>query len=139
MDGEQNLIGRARERMSALGVDPKIAEALYLANSLEEVDRRIPNLGIMADVTQILRYASEVLYKRDECAKRKAGEALSPHAKRLGLPDDFVEWYMTKTGDYPGPVFELHYGDRVDRDARRGFMKEAEEFMLKEVRRYLES
>jgi hypothetical protein len=132
-------INQVRERMQALGVDPKIADALYSAASLIEVNQRIPSLEIMGDARQILMYTFQALAKTDATMKTRAEAALAPLATKLGLPNDFVWGYLTRMGDYPGIVFDARYGDKVKKPDQNKFREAAEQFMLKTVREYLES
>ncbi len=132
-------IAQARDKMKALGVDPKAAEAICSAASVEEINQRIPGLGIAGNATQILMFAMKPLYLSNEHVRAEAERALSPIAKELGLSDGFVTEYLTRMGDYPGIVFDVRYGDKVNREQQKRFREAAEQFVFKVVREYLES
>ncbi len=131
------VIFRARRKMEALGKAPLFAEAIISAVSVEDIDNQAIRLGIPANHAQILAIPFKSIYEADPALKTAAHDTLAPLIKDWGLPENFIDWYLT-VSDYPGLSFAMRYRE-IDFEKRDSFDQATYEFMFGVVKRYLEA
>lgn len=131
-------IDAAREKMSALDVDPFMGDLLLSCSSLDELDEACGKQKLGAGGIQILNFAFSPLFKRDEGIRKRAENKLGPLLEGLPLPPvaEFLAWYFS--GDNPGFIFALQYGEQVSNEERRRINDAGVEFMFEIVKEYLE-
>ena len=139
-----SLITRARAKAQALGMDPKIGEILC-ANSEEEANERGQKLGTMGEAFQLAMYVLQAIYPVETNVRESSRSELLPIIGNWGLPDNLIEKYLTKFGDYPEFKFEFEYGEqstspvKIDRSRQMILRNAVRNFVLITTRRYFQS
>jgi|SRR3989344_6558351 len=139
------VILRAREKAKNLGLSPLWGEILC-ADSEEEANRRGQKLGVMGEVAQGAMYVMKAIYPLEAIVREASRLELLPVVEGWGLPDDIIENYLTKYGEYPDIKFEFLYGKgsgfkpkEIDRDKQMILRNAAREFFLTAARKYFQS